>query len=342
MPDLPTRPDLTQLRNQAKELLRRAKNGDNGAASRIHQFTNRLTLAAAQLTLAREYGFASWPKLKKEVERRRFLDDGDLGSLIAMLADEPDLAVATMEHWCDHPLGAAPLNYVAMLRYDTTLGRWRNVAGTGELAEALIHAGAPVDGRPGDAEPPLITAASYGDASMVKVLIDSGADVDVAAGLDAGVIPGGTALAHAAVFGMTDVVDLLAAAGAGVTSIEEAAAAGDITGWLGADTPFERRIRALVMAADHQRLGLIDQLITAGTPVDATDAAFGRHPLRTAAGNGRPESVQRLLAHGADPNLRDPEHGRTPLDWCRLNRATAANTSGYDQVEQILLPITQM
>jgi hypothetical protein len=56
------------------------------------------------------------------------------------------------------------------------------------------------------------------------------------------------------------------------------------------------------MAADHQRLEVIDQLIAAGTPVDATDEAFGGHPLRTAAGNGRPASVRRLLAPSPGPS----------------------------------------
>jgi hypothetical protein len=44
-------------------------------------------------------------------------------------------------------------------------------------------------------------------------------------------VPGGTALTHAAVFGMTDVVDVLVAAGAGIDSLESAAAAGDVSAW---------------------------------------------------------------------------------------------------------------
>ena len=43
-------------------------------------------------------------------------------------------------------------------------------------------------------------------------------------------MPSGTALQHAAVFGMTEVVDVLVAAGARIGSLEMAAAAGDITG----------------------------------------------------------------------------------------------------------------
>ena len=128
---------------------------------------------------------------------------------------------------------------------------------------------------------------------------------------------------------MTNVVDVLVAAGATVHSIEEAAAAGDIGGWLDDAAP-DARLRALVMASDHQRLNVIDELIAADTPVDATDPAFGGHPLRTAAWNGRPASVRRLLQHGADASLRDDE-GRTPLDLARTGA-----TTGHREVEAIL------
>jgi hypothetical protein len=50
---LPDRPNLRHLRDQAKELVR------SGAVA---------TLAAAQFEIAREYGFASWLKLKHHVQ----------------------------------------------------------------------------------------------------------------------------------------------------------------------------------------------------------------------------------------------------------------------------------
>jgi hypothetical protein len=55
--DLPSRPDFDYLRKQAKALLRtlRQQRGD-------------ASLADAQHALAREYGFASWPKLKAHIE----------------------------------------------------------------------------------------------------------------------------------------------------------------------------------------------------------------------------------------------------------------------------------
>jgi ankyrin repeat protein len=339
MPYLPARPDLEQLRHQAKDLLRDATQGDPNALARIHAVSDRLILASAQLAIAREYGFESWRKLKLEVERREILNSRDLARLSSLLADDPDLAVTRMVNWSDHRLGANPLNYVAMIRFDhERLALPADLPGTGRIAAALIDAGAPVNGMPGDFETPLITAASYGDPEVAQVLIDAGADIEARAA-DAGAVPGGTALMHAAVFGFTEIVDLLARAGARPHGIESAAAVGDITGWLRPDTPLQARIRALGFAADHQRLSVIDRLIGAGTPVDAVDELFGRQALRLAAQNGRPRSVRRLLEHGADPNLRD-EHGRTPLDLCQPAHRTHDNP-GHAEVDAILRALTR-
>jgi ankyrin repeat protein len=338
MPDLPAHPDLAQLRHQAKDLLRAAKQGDASAEERLRAASDRITLSAAQLALAREYGFPSWAKLKTEVTRRAILDDRDTDRLLVLLEQEPELATSPMEHWCDHPKGASPLGYVAMLRYDTSRNLWRDVPGTGAVASALLEAGALVDGGPGEPETPLITAASYGDAAVARVLIEAGADIEATSSPDSGGVPGGSALLHAAVFGMTDVVDVLVEAGARVESIEVAGAAGDVAEWLETDAPADARIRALVMAADHQRLETIDQLVASGVPVEGVDPVWGGHPLRTAAGNGRPESVRRLLALGADPDLADDE-GRRPLDLARVRRP-AVGGEAFDEVEAILAPVT--
>ena len=335
MADLPARPDLGQLRHQAKDLLRAAQRGDPEATARIRTVSERIILSSAQLALAREYGFASWARLKLEVERRDVLNSRDLSRLARLLAGHPELATTRMEHWSDHK-SADPVGYMAMLRFDhARLGLPSELPGTGAAAKALIDAGAAVNGQPGDLETPLITAASYGDAEVAKVLIEAGADIE-AVSAPAGAVPSGTALQHAAVFGMTEVVDVLVAAGAKIHSLEMAAAAGDITGWPLARFTRQSRIRALVFAADHQRLEVIDQLVEAGTPVNEADAEWERLPLHTAAGNGRAASVRRLLARGADPNLRDPRHHRTPLEECQ-----PADSPGHHEVEAILRPLTQ-
>jgi hypothetical protein len=56
---LPERPDLDQLKRQAKELLAELREREPGKEFALHD---------AQFQLAREYGFDSWPKLKAYVE----------------------------------------------------------------------------------------------------------------------------------------------------------------------------------------------------------------------------------------------------------------------------------
>src|SRR6516225_675618 len=80
---LPERPNLRHLRDQAKDLVR------SGAAP---------TLAAAQFQLARDYGFPSWPKLKQHVESleltgelRQAINRNDLARVEALLVSNPEL-----------------------------------------------------------------------------------------------------------------------------------------------------------------------------------------------------------------------------------------------------------
>ena len=75
MSELPDRPDLDQLRRKARELLRAAADGDPGAVTRLRAVSDRVTLSAAQLAIAREHGYRSWPALGAEVQRRRRLSE---------------------------------------------------------------------------------------------------------------------------------------------------------------------------------------------------------------------------------------------------------------------------
>jgi hypothetical protein len=326
--ELPARPNLLQLRHQAKDLLRGAKAGTEEALDRLRAVSDRPSLSAAQLAVAREYGFASWPRLKLEVDRRRLLNQRDLGRLKQLLAEDPSLAASSMERWCDHRRGVRPLSYIAMLRFDSKrLGLPRDLPGTGAVARLLIQTGARVNGHPDDQETPLITAASYGNAEVARVLIAAGADIEATSAPDSGGVPGGTALQHAAAFGMTEVVDVLVAAGARIGSLEEAAAAGDVSGWLAPNISADAKVRALIMAADHQRLDAIEQLLAADTPIDAVDPQWGRQALCVAVQNERIRSVRRLLDLGADPRARDGK-GRTPLEY--------ANATGQSRLTAII------
>ncbi len=72
---LPERPDAGQLRRLAKELRAAARAGDPGAVRRLRQYVDddpaTVRLSAAQLVVAREHGFASWPRLMEHLEARR-------------------------------------------------------------------------------------------------------------------------------------------------------------------------------------------------------------------------------------------------------------------------------
>src|SRR5256885_11112727 len=74
---LPRRPSLDQLRRRAKELRDAARSGDPAALGRITARApapaarlGTVTLAAAQLAIAREHGYPGWPQLVAEVQAR--------------------------------------------------------------------------------------------------------------------------------------------------------------------------------------------------------------------------------------------------------------------------------
>jgi ankyrin repeat protein len=76
---LPASPDLAQQRKRAKELIKAVRAGDEEAIARLRYGHPRLARAAeaelraaklhdAQWVIAREYGFASWIKLKRHID----------------------------------------------------------------------------------------------------------------------------------------------------------------------------------------------------------------------------------------------------------------------------------
>jgi len=79
------------------------------------------------------------------------------------------------------------------------------------------------------------------------------------------------------------------------------------------ETPGE----ALHLAVRNGKLTEVQQLIAAGTPVDARDA-LGSTPLLDAAWTSETEIAEFLIAHGADVNARHTESGATPLQYAVL------------------------
>lgn len=67
--NLPPHPNLEHFKKQAKDLLHD-----------LQQHNPAAKLAEAQFALAREYGFASWPKLKSYVESLSTISESDKGN----------------------------------------------------------------------------------------------------------------------------------------------------------------------------------------------------------------------------------------------------------------------
>ncbi|MGH9373406.1 MAG: ankyrin repeat domain-containing protein, partial [Vicinamibacterales bacterium] len=108
----PSRPNLDQLRHQAKDLLRALRNGDPAAIDdfRIHQSPGfdlaGATLADAQLVLARSYQASSWPELVLVCEVLDATAHDDVEALRDLLARHPHL---TRDAWKDAASGWMPV-----------------------------------------------------------------------------------------------------------------------------------------------------------------------------------------------------------------------------------------
>src|SRR3954471_2908407 len=97
---LPSRPDLDQLKRQAKEL----------------QELAHVPLHEAQTRLAREYGFASWNKLREEVEARTLEFDAAVTEFLEAATDgRRDRAQRMLDL---HPKIAAANFYTALVLGD--------------------------------------------------------------------------------------------------------------------------------------------------------------------------------------------------------------------------------
>jgi hypothetical protein len=119
--ELPTRPNLEQLKKQAKSLLHAAQNRDPAALERFAALPalagrstaeiapSDLALHDAQSVIAREHGFPSWNALREEVEARtltfeaaleefiRCATGGASGRAERLLALHPAVASATFQ-----------------------------------------------------------------------------------------------------------------------------------------------------------------------------------------------------------------------------------------------------
>jgi ankyrin repeat protein len=342
---LPEHPDLAQLRRQAKELRDAARGGEPVAAARIARHLTQaraeaVTLAAAQLVIAREHGFPSWPKLKAAVEGAGDLAarsdafvtacvTGRVSEAARLAAGDPRVARATMATaavagdagWVRDRLGSdpaaatlidrrrgwPPLLYVCYSHWHW--GHQARAAGLAEAARLLLDAGADPNTNNGGRGPAYrsavngaVTAAS---PAVLALLLEHGAS---AADPDA--------LYHAAAHADHQCLTLLLAHGASVAdgwALDAAANAGDAeavrlllaaaSGAHPAGQVAALASRALAGCVVTAPAEVVGALLGAGADADAREEPASLSSLRRAVRAGRDESAAALLRHGARDDI---------------------------------------
>jgi ankyrin repeat protein len=130
---LPVRPDLTQLKHQAKDLLRAIRAGDPPALAELARFHPKsldppsVKLADAQLVLARAYEALSWPRLVQACDLIDAIWRDDVAAVRTLIDRNPRLL--------HENAGIRNSNWGPPMSYAANLGR-------DEIIEALIELGA--------------------------------------------------------------------------------------------------------------------------------------------------------------------------------------------------------
>jgi hypothetical protein len=341
---LPSNPNLDHLKYQAKDLLKERSAHTPEIAQRIREFHPRfgratdaevfdaqLSLSDAQLTIAREYGFPSWARLKRHIEKptlsdrldlphqqrienstlRRaveLLDTGDVAGLRAHLNQHSNLVhqhvvfeggnyfrnPTLLEFVAENPVrhGTLPANIVAVTKVILDAG-----ASQSARNETLMLVSTGRVPRECRAQLPLI-----------DVLCDYGAD------------PSG-AVRAAALHGELEAMNALIGRGARI-DLPVTAALGHIEDarrlLAGAGT--EDRYLALAFAASFGHLEIVRLLLDAGEDPNRYNPVGGHShstPLHEAAGAGHEEVVRLLVERGARLDLKDILWRATPADWAR-------------------------
>jgi ankyrin repeat protein len=204
--ELPAEPSLEHLRNQAKALRRRLLAGDSAALALVREFHPRLpgadvqalaavTLADAQLVIARQYGFGSWPSLRRHVavvtQYARSPHRAPAGGLVTTerARAEEFLRLACLTYGGDDAARRERARELLAARPDIAKASIHAMAAVGDVtATAALLADDPgqasTPGGPHDWEPLLYLAYSRLDSTAVghstlevaRLLLAGGAD----------------------------------------------------------------------------------------------------------------------------------------------------------------------
>ncbi|MEE9213001.1 MAG: hypothetical protein V3U29_10135 [Phycisphaeraceae bacterium] len=139
----PVRPNLDQLKHQAKDLLRALRRGDPSAAAELQKHhaeriePDAAKLADAQLTLARSYGLPSWPRLVLACRMTDAIWRDDADAVRELVLQHPRLlhedARGVKGNW------GPPMSYAANLGRDRIIAMLRNL-GAADLQHAFDRA----------------------------------------------------------------------------------------------------------------------------------------------------------------------------------------------------------
>ncbi len=145
MPDrhFPVRPNLEQLKHQAKDLLRAVRSGEEAAIAVLQRnhpgriSAGQAKLADAQLALARSYGLASWPRLVLACQMTDAIWRNDAGTVRELVLKYPELlhenARGMESNW------GPPMSYAANIGRDEIIAMLRQMGAT-DLQHAFDRA----------------------------------------------------------------------------------------------------------------------------------------------------------------------------------------------------------
>jgi ankyrin repeat protein len=319
----------------------------------------RCSLTDAQFFIAREHGFASWPKFAKHLESLARANSptakfelaadaivgGDLATLKELLKDDPELvrARSTREH------RSTLLHYVSANGVEDF--RQKTPDNIVEITRLLLAAGADVnsesDAYGGRSTALGLTATSWHpekagvQLKLLVLLIDPGA---VHPGPE-----GGSAVNGCLHNGRGKAAEFLATHGARL-DLEGAAGVGRLDvvksffnddGSLLPPATQNQMQAGFAWACEFGRTDVVEFLLERGIEVSAAAEPLGEATgLHWAAFEGHADIVRLLLEHGAPVVMKDRRHDGTPLEWALYgwtnSRHKAVPTDGYEVVSLLV------
>jgi hypothetical protein len=131
----PVRPNLDQLKHQAKDLLHAIRQGDAASVAELRKHHPKaidpaaVKLADAQLALARSYGLPNWPRLVTACRMTDALWRGDAEAVRLLVLKKPGLLQEAARGVPDSNWGP-PMSYAANIGQDAIIQMLREMGAT--------------------------------------------------------------------------------------------------------------------------------------------------------------------------------------------------------------------